>query len=53
MSDADHEGPDAAKRFESVLGRVLSVSKDELLKREARWKKARKAKKARSKKSHA
>ena len=45
------EGPDAAKRFETALGQILSVSKAELLKREAAWKKARKAKKVRAKKS--
>jgi hypothetical protein len=50
---AVREGPDAARRFESVLGRVLTVSKDELTKRETAWKRARKTKKARSKKPHA
>ena len=48
-----HEGPDAARRFESVLGGMLSVPKDELAKREAAWKRSRKAKKTRSKKPHA
>jgi hypothetical protein len=46
-----HEGPDAARRFERAIGQVLTVSKTELLKREAAWKKDRKAKKARTKKS--
>lgn len=46
-----HEGPDAAKRFESVMSRLVSVSKDELIKREAAWKKARQRKAARRKKS--
>jgi hypothetical protein len=41
-----HEGPDAADRFEDTLRRVLKVSKEELLKREAAYKKARKAAKA-------
>lgn len=32
------EGPDAARRFERVLGRVLTVSKAELAKRESEQK---------------
>lgn len=42
-----HEGPDAARRFERALGRVLVVSKTELDKREANEKKKRPAKKPR------
>jgi hypothetical protein len=48
-----HEGPDAARRFESGLTRVMSVPKDELARREAAWKKARSRKKARAKKTAA
>jgi len=39
-----HEGPEAARRFEDTMSRVLSVSKDELLKREAAYQKSRKTK---------
>lgn len=46
-----HEGADAARRFENTMRQILSVSKDELVKREAAWKKSRKAKKARTNKS--
>ncbi len=45
-----HEGPDAAKRFEATMRRALSVSKEELVKREAAYPKTRRAKKARSSK---
>jgi hypothetical protein len=45
------EGPQAAEQFRSVLTRVLSVSKEELLKHEAAWKKARKTKKTRTERS--
>ena len=31
------EGPDASKRFESTMGRLLRVSKEELAKREAAY----------------
>lgn len=48
---ATDEGEANARRFEDALTRVLSVSKEELLKREAAYKKSRKAKKARAKKS--
>ena len=41
-----HEGPDAGRRFEDTMNRVLSVSKDELTRREAAYKKSRKAKKS-------
>jgi predicted GIY-YIG superfamily endonuclease len=45
---AEHqEGPGAAQRFERTLGRVLTVSKAELAKREAAYKKSRRLKKAR------
>jgi hypothetical protein len=47
MAREYHEGPDAARRFESALNHALSVPKAELVKREARWKKARKADKTR------
>jgi hypothetical protein len=46
-----HEGPDAAERFESSLRRILKISKEELLKREADWKRTRAARKPRRKKS--
>jgi len=39
------ESPDAPARFESLLGRVLRVSKDELKRREAEYKKEREEKK--------
>ncbi len=42
-----HEGPEAAKRFERTMSRVLTVSKGELDKREAAYKKSRRAKKRR------
>jgi hypothetical protein len=48
-----HEGPEAGQRFDTLLSRLVSAPKDDLAKREAAWKKSRKAKKARSKKSHA
>lgn len=35
------EGPKAAQRFQETVHRVLSVSKDELAKREATYQKAR------------
>jgi hypothetical protein len=45
---AEHqEGPEAAQRFEGTLRRVLTVSKEELTKREAAYKKSRRAKKTR------
>ena len=40
-SDHYREGPDAARRFERAMGRVVSVSKEELAKREAAHQKAR------------
>jgi hypothetical protein len=40
------EGPDAARRFEASMNRVLKVSKDELVKREAAYKKSQHRKKA-------
>jgi hypothetical protein len=46
-----HEGPQAAERFRETLRTVLTVSKDELVRREAAYKKSRKAKKSRAKKS--
>jgi hypothetical protein len=49
MSSEHHEGPDAARRFEDTLGRVLKVSKEELAKREAAYKKARRTAKTRRK----
>jgi hypothetical protein len=42
------EGEANARRFERTLGRVLSVSKDELTKREDAYQKKRRAKKAHS-----
>lgn len=41
-----HEGPDAARRAEHTLARVLAVSKEELTKREAAYKKSSRAKRA-------
>jgi hypothetical protein len=46
--DEQHEGPDAARRFESTLKRIVSVPKAELVKREAAYKKSRQAKKSRA-----
>jgi hypothetical protein len=46
-----HEGPDAARRFENTMSRVLSASKDELTRRETDYRKARKAKKSKAKPS--
>lgn len=43
-----HEGPEAARRFEHTISHVLTVSKDELTKREAAYKKSRRAKKTRA-----
>jgi hypothetical protein len=45
--DEYHEGPDAARRFESTLRRIVSVPKDELKKREEAYQKLR-AKKRRA-----
>jgi hypothetical protein len=51
-SDDDRDkydaGPDAAQRFEHTMSRVLTVSKAELDKREAAYKKSRRTKKART-----
>ena len=33
------EGPEAFKRFDALVGKVLSVSREEILKREAAYKK--------------
>jgi hypothetical protein len=44
--DQNHEGPEAAKRFERLLGRVVKVSKEELQKREAEYKQRRKDEKS-------
>ena len=44
-----HEGPDAARRFERTLSRLISVSKDELGKREASERKSRLRKRNRPK----
>ncbi len=38
------EGPDAARRFEDTMGRVLQVSKEELARREAEYQESRKNK---------
>ena len=45
--DEHHEGPDAARRFESTLKRIVSVPKDELKKREEAYQQSR-AKKRRA-----
>ncbi len=42
------EGPDAARRFQGIMNRVLSVTKQELAKREATYQKARRTKKTRA-----
>jgi len=44
-SSEAHEGPNAARRFESILKRIVSVPKAELVKREAAYQKSRRAKK--------
>lgn len=36
-----HEGPEAARRFSEGMTRILRVSKDEILRREAAQKKSR------------
>lgn len=41
-------GQNAASRFESTLKRIVSVPKAELVRREAAYQKARKAKKTRA-----
>jgi hypothetical protein len=41
------EGAEAAQRFEHTMHRVLSISKDELTKRENAYQKKRRAKKSR------
>jgi len=49
---SDHryrEGPDAAQRFERALSRLVSVSKEELARRETTPQKARLAKRNRPK----
>ena len=43
-------GDTEAERFSNAVSRIFSVSKDELLKREAKWKRAQ-ARKKRAKKS--
>lgn len=44
--DEHREGPEAARRFETTLKRIVSVPKAELVKREAAYQKSRRAKKA-------
>jgi hypothetical protein len=46
-----HEGPEAAGRFERTMGRVLTVSKAELDKREAAYQKSRRASKRQARRS--
>ena len=41
------EGPDAARRFEDTMNRVLQVSKEELTRREAEYQESRRDKKSR------
>jgi hypothetical protein len=41
------EGPEAAKKFDDALSRIVKVSKDELAKREAKYQKAEGRKKPR------
>lgn len=38
------EGPDAAQRFDGTMRRILTVSKDELTKREAAYQKSKRPK---------
>ena len=45
-----NEGPDAARRFERTMNRVLKVSKEELARREAAYQKSRRAARARRRK---
>jgi len=45
------EGPEAAERFNQTMTRVLKVSKEELTKREAAYKKSRSAKKSRARRA--
>jgi hypothetical protein len=45
------EGPDAARRFEGTMGRLLRVSKDELARREAKYQDANRTKPRRGPKS--
>jgi hypothetical protein len=47
-STEQYEGPDASRRFESTLKRIVSVPKAELVKREAAYQKARRGKKTRT-----
>ena len=42
------EGPDAARRFEGTMDRLLRVSKEELVKREADYQADRRTKKSRT-----
>jgi hypothetical protein len=49
--DQDREGPEAARRFETTLKRIVSVAKTELVKREAAYKKSRQAKRSRASKT--
>lgn len=46
--DPENDGPANARRFEHTMRRVLTVSKAELDKREAAYKKSRRAKKTRA-----
>ena len=48
-----HEGPEAVRRAEHTLVKVLTVTKAELDKREAAYKKARRAKKTRDARARA
>lgn len=50
MKEAEYiEGRQATEKFDAVMRKVLSVSKDELLKREKTWKRKReRAKKKRA-----
>jgi hypothetical protein len=43
------EGPEAARRFEDTMSRVLTVSKEELARREADYQENRKAAKVQRK----
>ena len=43
-----HEGAEAARRFDTTMQRVLRVSKEELIKREAEHDKTRRPKNKRS-----
>ena len=49
MKETDQEQPSEAQKFDAVMRKILTVSKDELVKREKAWKRKReRAKKERA-----